>query len=68
MIIDLDDVLRLSKFRKIVALINRGKIIKVEINGRYYDISQIIDERDRTIFEVSGVDKSEIIKTNSLSH
>lgn len=67
MIIDLDDVLRLSKFRKIIGLIKASKIIKVCINGQYYDISQIIDKKDMTIFEVGGVDESEIIKTNSIS-
>ena len=68
MIIDLDDVLRLSKFRKIVAMMKTGKIIKVCINGQYYDISQIIDKKDMTILEVGDVDKSEFIKTDSPFH
>ena len=67
MIIDLDEELRLSKFRKIIKLIAKsGKIIKVSINGRYYDISQVIDKRDMTVFEVGDVDESEVIKTNSI--
>lgn len=66
MIIDLDDELRLSRFRKIVNLIKSNRKIKVHINGRYYDISRIIDKKDMTVFEVGDVDKSEIIKTDSL--
>ena len=63
MIIELDDELRLSKFRKIMTLIAKsGKVIKVEINGKYYDISKITDKKEMTILEVDGVDESEIIK------
>lgn len=64
MIIDLDEELRLSRFRKIMTLIKSNKLIKIFINGTYYDISQIIDKKDMTILEVNGVDESEIIKTN----
>ena len=67
MIIELDEKLKLSKFRKIMIIMAKsGKVIKVKINGKYYDISQIIDKKDMTIFEVNGVDESEVIKTKSL--
>ena len=63
MIIELDEELRLSKFRKIMTLIAKsGKVIKVEINEKYYDISKITDKKEMTILEVDGVDESEIIK------
>ena len=53
MIIELDEELRLSKFRKIMTLIAKsGKVIKVEINGKYYDISRITDKKDMTILEI----------------
>ena len=64
MFIDLDEVLRLSRFRKIIGLIKSSKIIKVCINGQYYDISKIIDKKDMTIFEVDGVCESEIVESN----
>ncbi len=53
MIIELNEELRLSKFRKIMTLIAKsGKVIKVEINGKYYDISKITDKKDMTILEI----------------
>lgn len=59
MIIELDEELRLSKFRKIMTLIAKSsKVIKVEINGKYYDISKISDKKEMTILEVDGVDES----------
>ena len=58
MIIELDEELKLSKFRKIITLIAKsGKIIKVKINGKYYDISKISDKKEMTILEVDGFDE-----------
>ena len=54
MIIELDEELRLSKFRKIMTLIAKsGKVIKVEINGKYYDISKITDKKEMAILEIN---------------
>lgn len=66
MIVEFDEELRLSKFRKIISIIKSKKIIKVKINGKYYDISKITDKKDMTIFEVDYIDESEVIKTNSI--
>ena len=66
MIVEFDEELRLSKFRKIISIIKSKKIIKVKINGKYYDISKITDKKDMTIFEVDGVEESEVIKTDSV--
>ncbi len=66
MIVEFDEELRLSKFRKIISIIKSKKIIKVKINGKYYDISKITDKKDMTIFEVDYSDESEVIKTNSI--
>ena len=56
MIVEFDEELRLSKFRKIISIIKSKKIIKVKINDEYYDISRITDKKDMTIFEVDGVE------------
>ena len=54
MIIELDEELKLSKFRKIITLIAKsGKVIKVEIKGKYYDISRITDKKEMTILEIN---------------
>jgi len=66
MIVEFDEELRLSKFRKIISIIKSKKIIKVKINGKYYDISKITDKKDMTILEVDGVEESEVIKTDSV--
>lgn len=66
MIVEFDEELRLSKFRKIISIIKSKKIIKVKINGKYYDISKITDKKDMTIFEVDYIDESEVIKTDSV--
>lgn len=66
MIVEFDEELRLSKFRKIISIIKSKKIIKVKINGKYYDISKITDKKDMTIFEVDYSDESEVIKTDSV--
>lgn len=66
MIVEFDEELRLSKFRKIISIIKSKKIIKVKINGKYYDISKITDKKDMTIFEVDYIDESEVIKANSI--
>lgn len=55
MIIDLDEELRLSRFRKIISLIKTRKVIKVSFNGRYYDITKIIDKKGMTIFEIGDL-------------
>lgn len=61
MIIDLDDELKLSRFRKIMALIPNSTVIKVLVNGQYYDISKVIDKKDVTIFEVEGIEDSYVV-------
>lgn len=66
MIVEFDEELRLSKFRKIISIIKSKKIIKVKINGKYYDISKITDKKDMTIFEVDYSDESEVIKMDSV--
>ena len=66
MIVEFDEELRLSKFRKIISIIKSKKIIIVKINGKYYDISKITDKKDMTIFEVDYSDESEVIKTDSV--
>ena len=66
MIVEFDEELRLSKFRKIISIIKSKKIIKVKINGKYYDISKITDKKHMTIFEVDAVEESEVIKTDSV--
>lgn len=66
MIVEFDEELRLSKFRKIISIIKSKKIIKVKINGKYYDISKITDKKDMIIFEVDYIDESEVIKTDSV--
>ena len=53
MIINIDEELRLSKFRKILKLISKSnRIIKVSLDGKLYDISRITDKGDIIIFEI----------------
>ena len=53
MIINIDEELKLSKFRKIIKLISKsGRVIKVSIDGQLYDISRIVDRDDTIIFEI----------------
>jgi len=66
MIVEFDEELRISKFRKIISIIKSKKIIKVKINDEYYDISRITDKKDMTIFEIDGIGESEVIKIDSI--
>lgn len=52
MIIDLEEELKLSRFRKIMALIPNSNVIKVYFNGKHHDIGKIIDKKDVLILEV----------------
>ena len=53
MIIDIEEELKLSKFRKIIKLISKsGRIIKISVDGQLHDISRIMDKDDMIIFEV----------------
>jgi hypothetical protein len=51
--IDLDEELKLSRFRRIMALIPSSNVIKVYVNGRHHDIGKIIDKKDVTILEIA---------------
>ena len=52
MIIELDEELKLSRFRKIIGLVPNSSVIKVYANGRHYNIGRIIDKKDVTILEI----------------
>lgn len=57
MIINIDEELKLSKFRRIIKLISKSsRIIKISIDGQLYDISRIMDKNDMIIFEVDEFD------------
>lgn len=59
MIINIDEELKLSKFRKIIKLISKSsRIIKISIDGQLYDISRIMDKNDMIIFEVDEFDEA----------
>lgn len=53
--IELDNELRISKFRRILLMFRSSNVIKILIDGQYYDISKVMDKEDVTIFEVGDL-------------
>ena len=51
--IELDETLKLSNFRRIIKLFKSSSVIKVCVDDKLYDISNIIDNDGVTIFKVN---------------
>lgn len=50
----LDNELKISELKQIIKLLNKTqkKVVKISVNGKLYDISKIIDQKNYAVFEL----------------